>query len=116
MSNSQSTQQLTAEQLAALVALLEQLQADNEADLVSAQKTISTLAAEHATVDPTVHEVMANAEYMVEDATAILAKIAKAREQVVAGTYGMCTVCGKPIAFERLELRPYIPTCINCSQ
>lgn len=116
MTSTSSAQALTDAQLAQLSALLEQLKSENEADLLSAQKTISTLAQEHATVDPTVHEVMANAEYMVEDATSILAKIAQAQAKIGTGTYGKCDSCGQFIAFERLELRPYVPTCINCSQ
>jgi RNA polymerase-binding transcription factor DksA len=108
-------QALTAEQLVTLVALLDQLEVANQADLTAAENTIATLAAEHATVDPTVHEVMTNAEYMVGDATAILAKIAQAQERIAAGTYGTCIQCGELISFERLELRPYIPTCITCS-
>jgi len=106
---------LSSDQLAALAVLLEQLKVENQADLSAAEKTIATLAAEHATVDPTVHEVMTNAEYMVGDATAILAKIAQAQDRIAAGTYGICIQCGEAISFERLELRPYIPTCITCS-
>jgi DnaK suppressor protein len=106
---------LTVDQLEALVALLEQLKSENQADLSAAENTIATLAAEHATVDPTVHEVMTNAEYMVGDATAILVKIAQAQGRIADGSYGTCVECGQPISFERLELRPYIPTCITCS-
>ena len=108
-------QVLTTDQLATLAALLEQLKVANQADLSAAENTITTLAAEHATVDPTLHEVMTNAEYMVGDATAILAKIAQAQDRISAGTYGTCIQCGESISFERLELRPYVPTCITCS-
>ena len=31
------------------------------------------------------------------------------------GTYGMCTVCGKPIAPERLEAVPWAATCVGCA-
>lgn len=116
MTSTGSAQALTDAQLAQLSDLLGQLKIENEADLLSARKTITTLAEEHATVDPTVHEVMTNAEYMVADASSILAKIARAEEKIAQGTYGKCENCGQPIAFERLELRPYIPTCIQCSQ
>jgi RNA polymerase-binding protein DksA len=30
------------------------------------------------------------------------------------GTYGMCEVCGKPIADKRLLARPMATTCIQC--
>lgn len=115
MTNTGTEQALSSDQLVQLSALLDQLKSENEADLASARKIISTLAEEHATVDPTVHEVMANAEYMVEDASSILIKISKAQEKITAGNYGKCEKCGQSIAFERLELRPYVPTCINCS-
>lgn len=33
-----------------------------------------------------------------------------------AGTYGACTVCGGPIAAERLEALPWAALCIDCQR
>jgi RNA polymerase-binding transcription factor DksA len=35
--------------------------------------------------------------------------------RVAAGTYGTCTVCGRPIPVERLEVRPTARTCVGCA-
>lgn len=107
--------ELTATELSAMQTLLETLRAENEADLANAKDTMAVLAADHSAIDPALHEVAANAEYMIEDASSILAQIAAAMERMSAGTYGICTACGQPIAMARLELRPYVATCIACA-
>jgi DnaK suppressor protein len=107
--------ELTATQLTALQTLLGTLQEENEADLANAKATMAALAADHSAIDPALHEVAANAEYMIEDASSILAQIAAATDRISAGTYGSCTTCGQPIALARLELRPYVATCIACA-
>ena len=33
-----------------------------------------------------------------------------------AGTFGTCRTCGRPIAEERLEARPWAPLCIDCQR
>ena len=35
--------------------------------------------------------------------------------RIDAGTYGLCTICGKNIAPERLAALPYANTCITCA-
>jgi RNA polymerase-binding protein DksA len=35
--------------------------------------------------------------------------------RIDAGTYGVCTQCGQPIAQQRLEALPYTTTCIKCA-
>jgi len=40
-----------------------------------------------------------------------LREIEQALERMEAGTYGICTVCGQPIASERLQARPQALTC-----
>jgi len=32
------------------------------------------------------------------------------------GTYGACKTCGNPIAPERLEAIPWVPSCIDCAR
>jgi DnaK suppressor protein len=42
--------------------------------------------------------------------------IDEALERIVAGTFGICDFCEKPIAKERLEAIPYASLCIPCKQ
>lgn len=43
-----------------------------------------------------------------------LTDIAAAQERVAAGTYGLCTRCGRSIPPGRLEFRPWAATCVAC--
>lgn len=42
--------------------------------------------------------------------------ILKALEMIDAGTYGMCTDCGLPIAEKRLKLLPNATRCLACQE
>jgi DnaK suppressor protein len=44
-----------------------------------------------------------------------LEEIGAALRRLDEGTYGVCEVCGSPIAEERLEARPAARTCIRCA-
>jgi DnaK suppressor protein len=107
--------ELTAEQLATLKGELVRLRAENVNDLEAATKTMADLAADHSAIDPALHEVGANAEYMIEDATQIIAQIDAALARMDAGSYGTCLGCGQQISVARLELRPYGEKCVPCS-
>jgi len=50
-------------------------------------------------------------EQLVHQLTAIEAALARTED----GTYGRCTVCGKAIAPERLEVIPWAATCVACA-
>jgi RNA polymerase-binding transcription factor DksA len=52
---------------------------------------------------------------LVAQARRQLAEVAAARERLSEGTYGVCEVCGRPIAVARLEARPVARTCITCA-
>jgi RNA polymerase-binding transcription factor DksA len=52
---------------------------------------------------------------LLAQAEAHLADIAHALERLAAGSYGFCERCGGPIALERLQARPVVPTCITCA-
>ncbi|GMA27275.1 TraR/DksA family transcriptional regulator [Arenivirga flava] len=45
-----------------------------------------------------------------------LAEIARARTRRDAGAYGVCLVCGQPIAPERLAVRPTADRCRDCAE
>ena len=54
-------------------------------------------------------------DYSLEEASNhVLAAIDAALERLDAGTYGICTTCGKPIGDDRLEAIPYAAQCIAC--
>jgi RNA polymerase-binding transcription factor DksA len=42
--------------------------------------------------------------------------IKAARERLSAGTYGICTDCSAPIAYERLLAYPTAKRCIHCQR
>jgi DnaK suppressor protein len=43
------------------------------------------------------------------------AQLTEALQRLETGTYGICTACGEPIAFERLLLFPETQTCSRCA-
>jgi RNA polymerase-binding protein DksA len=45
-----------------------------------------------------------------------LAQVEDALARLDAGTFGMCTRCGNPIAPERLEAIPWAALCIDCQR
>jgi RNA polymerase-binding protein DksA len=46
----------------------------------------------------------------------VLAQIHAALARIDEGRFGTCTNCGKPIAEERLEARPWASLCIDCQR
>jgi len=44
-----------------------------------------------------------------------MAAIDAALARVADGTYGICEVCQRPIAVERLEAIPWAATCVSCA-
>ena len=52
---------------------------------------------------------------LVRQAREKLAQVEAAIERLDAGTYGTCTVCGRPIAAARLEARPSATRCVECA-
>ncbi|MBN9152147.1 MAG: TraR/DksA C4-type zinc finger protein [Cryobacterium sp.] len=64
----------------------------------------ATLAFERSQSDA----LLRQAEQRLQDIDAALSRVKRR-------TYGMCVVCGKPIAAARLAARPYASTCIACA-
>lgn len=48
-----------------------------------------------------------------ENAEHVLREIDEALERIEAGTYGLCSACGKAIPEERLDAVPYATLCIE---
>lgn len=44
-----------------------------------------------------------------------LVEIGRALARLDDGTYGVCVICGEPIAPGRLEARPTASTCVGCA-
>lgn len=82
-----------------VVAASRDTNADDEHDPEGA-----TIAFERSQVAALVHQVRSR-----------LDEIDAALERVAAGTYGVCEVCGRPIAAGRLEVRPTARTCVKCA-
>lgn len=51
-----------------------------------------------------------------ENSGEVLAAIEAALQRIDEGSYGTCARCGKPIAEERLEARPWSSLCIDCQR
>mgnify|MGYP001186071765 CR=1 FL=1 len=106
---------LAPQQESAILAALAQIRVTNQADLHRAEEKLASLTAEGLLTEASMREVVAGAEYMVDDAAGILALVDDAERRLEAGEYGLCSGCGADIPFERLLLRPYRSTCIACS-
>lgn len=46
----------------------------------------------------------------------LIQKIDRALKRIVAGTYGICERCGKPIEKARIKALPYVDLCIKDAQ
>jgi DnaK suppressor protein len=95
------------------------------------QDAIDYLHSEHpGSLDEEVEEISAGSDnHLAETATAtldreldysleenseqVLAEIDAALQRIDDGTYGTCTKCGRQIAEERLEARPWAALCID---
>jgi RNA polymerase-binding protein DksA len=51
-----------------------------------------------------------------ENSEHVLSEIEAALKRIEEGTYGICTSCGRSIAPERLEARPWATLCIDCQR
>jgi DnaK suppressor protein len=98
---------------------------------VSAEAEAATLARDLEALFTASRDSNADDEHDPEGATIgferaqLTALLAAARERVTeiddalrrvdAGTYGVCESCGRPIAGERLAVRPFARRCIACA-
>jgi RNA polymerase-binding transcription factor len=51
--------------------------------------------------------------WLANDQKQRLAQIDQALARIAAGTYGICDICGQPIAPERMEANPLATLCIE---
>jgi RNA polymerase-binding transcription factor DksA len=76
---------------------------------------ISTLPIHMADVGSDVFEHDMNIGF-VESGAEELEKIEEALEKIARGEYGLCEICKKPIAKQRLKIMPHTRLCIECKK
>lgn len=70
---------------------------------------------EHDPEGATIAFERSQVDALIRQAEAHLAEVDAAYGRLAAGTYGVCEVCGRPIAAERLEARPTARACVRCA-
>ncbi|MFC4783537.1 TraR/DksA family transcriptional regulator [Nocardioides sp. MAHUQ-72] len=70
---------------------------------------------EHDPEGATIAFERSQVDALIRQAEAHLAEVEAARTRLATGAYGVCEVCGEPIAPERLEVRPTARTCVRCA-
>lgn len=87
----------------------------HELDDVIGSATSTTGDDEHDPEGATIGFERAQAQAMLDAANDRLSAVDSALARVDDGSYGACTMCGKPIGAERLEARPTAERCIDCA-
>lgn len=82
---------------------------------VNAARQDSNVDDEHDPEGSTIAFELSQASALLAQSRAGLAQIEAALVRIDEGRYGICEVCGGPIAEGRLEARPWTPYCINHS-
>jgi DnaK suppressor protein len=102
---------LLEEERARKIALLPALRADISS--VNAARHGSNVDDEHDPEGATIAFELSQASALLQQSSSGLAQVEAALQRIEDGTYGMCAVCGEPIAEGRLEARPWTPFCID---
>ncbi|WP_447946329.1 TraR/DksA family transcriptional regulator [Microbacterium lacticum] len=97
-----------------LDAVLARLTADEDA--VRADRADATADDEHDPEGSTLSGEWQRIEALRRATASERAEVAAALERVDAGTYGICTVCGREIPAARLEARPSATMCVPCAE
>lgn len=96
-----------------LDALLERLDRDDAG--IRADRADATADDEHDPEGSTLSGEWQRIEALRRGAQAERAQVDVALARVADGTYGVCEVCGEPIAPARLEARPMATMCVRCA-
>ncbi|MDT0168830.1 TraR/DksA C4-type zinc finger protein [Pseudarthrobacter sp. BRE9] len=102
---------LLEEERARRGALLPALRAD--IDAANSARQDSNVDDEHDPEGATIAFELSQASALLKQSSAGLDQIEAALARLAAGTYGICAICGQPIAEGRLEARPWTPFCIQ---
>lgn len=110
MADAEKFRPLLDSELADVRATVAALRADM--DSVSDSRRGSNVDDEHDPEGATIAFELAQASSLVRDADHRMSEIELALTKLDRGTYGLCEVCGEPIAEGRLEARPWTRYCI----
>ena len=102
---------LLEEERARKLALLPALRADISS--ANAARQDSNVDDEHDPEGATIAFELSQASALLQQSSSGLAQVEAALQRVADGTYGVCEVCGVPIAEGRLEARPWTPYCLE---
>jgi DnaK suppressor protein len=103
--------------LAERAAALAQVEAlSREFDGVVAASKASNADDEHDPEGATIAFERQQVVALLEQARRRLTDVDAALARRDAGDYGICEICGRPIAPERLAARPAARTCIDCAR
>ncbi|GAA3286834.1 TraR/DksA C4-type zinc finger protein [Dactylosporangium vinaceum] len=97
----------------ALAAEIAALEADLRAVFEASRE--SNADDEHDPEGSTIAYERAQLSAVLTSARRRLGELDDALTRLAAGTYGTCTVCGRPIPPERLAARPSAQTCVACA-
>lgn len=92
-------------------ALLPALRADIAA--ANSARQDSNVDDEHDPEGATIAFELSQASALLKQSSAGLDQVEAALARISDGSYGICAVCGEPIAEGRLEARPWTPYCIR---
>ncbi|SIR62154.1 TraR/DksA C4-type zinc finger protein [Microbacterium sp. RURRCA19A] len=87
----------------------------DDAESLRHDRADATADDEHDPEGSTLSGEWAHVDALARAARAEQDEIRAARERVASGIYGVCEVCGRPIADARLEVRPTARRCIVCA-
>ncbi|MCU1615874.1 MAG: transcriptional regulator, TraR/DksA family [Frankiales bacterium] len=87
-----------------------------EFDAVVAASRASNADDEHDPEGATIAFERQQVVALLEATRRRLADVEAAQDRRRAGSYGICESCGRPIAAERLAVRPAARTCIDCAR
>ena len=89
---------------------------DDAMSEVRAARSDASADDEHDPEGPTMTQEWSQRTAVLADARAELADSDHALARIAAGTYGVCTNCGKRITVARLDARPTAELCIDCAR
>ena len=102
---------LLEDERARRLALLPALRAD--IDGANSARQNSNVDDEHDPEGATIAFEFSQASALLKQSSDGLDQVEAALARLANGTYGICAVCGEPIADGRLEARPWTPFCIR---
>ncbi len=84
-------------------------------DAIIESSMLSVADDEHDPEGATLGFERAQVAALVSEARRHLDAIDGARERLLAGTYGTCEVCARPIDFDRIKAHVVARTCVGCA-